>query len=189
MGVFVCDPGIYFFRTLITFRNVSYKHRHTHTYTHQDQSPIYNTPIYYIHFPTAAAAALSTPQTIERDPLRVVVRIGPVPVDAEVALAVGAERVREPADLLLLEVVAVAGPQRPVLVGAGRGDALPHVAAAVAAAVAAVLAGSPWVLRDHHGLRDQLLEGGDFVDDGVPFVGGVEAVSVVGHDCWSGRVC
>lgn len=110
-------------------------------------------------------------------------RIRPIPIDAEIALAVGAEGVCEPADLLLLEVVAVVAPQRPVLVGAGRADALPHVAAAVAAAVAAVLAGAPRVLRDHHGLRDQLLEGRDLVDDGVPFVGGVEAVSVVGHDC------
>lgn len=93
------------------------------------------------------------------------VRIRPVPIDTEVALRVGAEGVCEPTDLLVLEVVAVGVPQVPVLIGAGGGDALPDVAAAVAAAVTAVLAGTPRVLRDHHGLGDQLLEGGDFADN------------------------
>lgn len=93
----------------------------------------------------------------------------------------------EPADLLVLEVVAVGVPQVPVLVGAGGGDALPDVTVAVAAAVTAVLAGTPRVLRDHHGLGNQFLEGGDVVDDCVPLISGAQAVSVVWHDCECGQ--
>lgn len=92
-------------------------------------------------------------------------RIRPVSIDTEVALRVGAESVREPTDLLVLEVVAVGVPQVPVLVGTSGGDALPDVAVAVAAAVTAVLASAPRVLRNHHGLGDQLFEGGDVADD------------------------
>lgn len=109
--------------------------------------------------------------------------IRPVPIDTEVALAVRAESMREPSNLLVLEVIAVGVPQVPVLVGTGSADTLPDVSVAVASAVAAVLASAPWVLRDHHRLSgDQSLEGSDITGDRVPFIGRVQAVSVVWHD-------
>lgn len=110
------------------------------------------------------------------------VRIGPVSVDTEVTLAIRAESVRKPSNLLVLEVIAVRIPEVPVLVGAGGGDTLPDVSIAVASAVAAILASAPWVLRDHHRLTgDQFLEGSDIAGDRVPFIGGVQAVAVIRH--------
>lgn len=109
--------------------------------------------------------------------------VRPVSIDTEVALAIRAESMREPSNLLILEVIAVGVPQVPVLVGTGGGDTLPDISIAVAPAVAAVLASAPWVLRDHHGLSgDQSLEGSDIAGDRVPLIGGVQAVSVVRHD-------
>lgn len=61
---------------------------------------------------------------------------------------------REPPNLLFPEVIAVASPESPVLVGAGGGDTLPDVTSAVTTAVAAILASAPWVLRNHHRLVD-----------------------------------
>lgn len=143
-----------------------------------------------------------TSDRFEIDAIRIRCGIGALTVNTEIEFRVGLEKdptmsmcanrdrlmtyregVSKPSDLLLFEILAVVGPESPILIGTLQRNAFPNITATVRSSIATVSVGAPRILRDHHLLAgNHTFERVNLVCDRTPNCSGHQACAIVGHD-------